>query len=144
MTSNTVLLLEQAVGANKILDPVHNEKYSVAGLVPDAVVLIEKENDICSALMTASQNDLVVCPWGGGTPQFLGNLPSRVDIVLDLAKYNRVLDFQPADLTVTVESGITLSALKEVVSSSEKLVPIASPVSDRATIGGILSTGRSG
>ena len=144
MTSNTVLLLEQAVGANKILDPVHNEKYSVGGLVPHAVVLIEKEKDISSALMTASQNNLVVCPWGGGTHQFLGNLPSRVDIVLDLAKYNRVLDFQPADLTVTVESGITLSALKEVVSSSEKLVPIESPVSDRATIGGILSTGRSG
>ena len=56
MTSNTVLLLEQAVGANKILDPVHNEKYSVGGLVPHAVVLIEKEKDISSALMTASQN----------------------------------------------------------------------------------------
>ena len=29
MTSNTVLLLEQTVGVNKILDSVHNEKYSV-------------------------------------------------------------------------------------------------------------------
>lgn len=144
MASNTASLVEKAVGANKILDPLDNQGYQVQGVIPDLVVSIDEERDISSVLLLASQNNLSVVPWGGGTHQFLGNIPSQVDIVLDLSKYNRVLDFQPADLTVTVESGITLSDLKTVVSSSDKLVPIESPASDKATIGGILATGRSG
>tara|TARA_B100000029_G_scaffold103651_1_gene94180 strand:- start:11853 stop:13184 length:1332 start_codon:yes stop_codon:yes gene_type:complete len=144
VTANTVLRVEEAVGANKILDPRENEAYQLGGMVPDVIVSVDDEKDISSALLVASQHSLCVSPWGGGTHQFLGNTPSRIDIILDLSKYNRVLDFQPADLTVTVEAGITLDDLKAVVSSSDKLVPIESPAANSATIGGILATGRSG
>ena len=50
---------------------------------------------------------------GGGAPTWaLGAPPPRLGIVLVLKRMNRLLEHEPGDLTATVETGITVSALQ--------------------------------
>ena len=74
----------------------------------------------------------------------LGNVPVRMDLALDLVNCNRLLDFQPNDLTVTVEAGMTLDALHSLLAQGQKYLPLEAPHSDTATVGGILSTNFTG
>ena len=74
----------------------------------------------------------------------LGNVPSKLDLVLDLGLLNAILDFQPEDLTVTVEAGITLNALQDKLAQGGMYLPMEAPKSQKATIGGILAANTSG
>ena len=92
----------------------------------------------------ANRTGIAVYPSAGRTTIQLGNPPARPGIALDLSGLNRVLDFQPADLTVSVEAGVTLAQLNEALAQDGKFVPISAPVAHLATVGGTLATGISG
>ena len=55
-----------------------------------------------------------------------------------------MLDYQPADLTATVEGGLTLAGMQRELAGGGKFVPLESPLPERATIGGILAANVSG
>ncbi|HEU0022036.1 MAG TPA: FAD-binding oxidoreductase, partial [Dehalococcoidia bacterium] len=119
----------------------HNrrEEYAVDGLVPQAVVQSASRQAIAEVMRWASAEKLAVTPRGGGTQMSLGNLPNSLDLVVDLSRYNRLLDYQPADLTVTVEAGMTLETLQRELAQGGNLASLEAPMAGRATIGGILA-----
>jgi FAD/FMN-containing dehydrogenase len=55
-----------------------------------------------------------------------------------------VIDYQPADLTATVEAGISLDSLQQELAKGGKLLAIEAPVPAKATVGGILASNASG
>ena len=57
---------------------------------------------------------------------------------------DQVLAHNAADLTATVEAGITVSRLQEVLAEHGQFLAIDPPLPDRATIGGTLAVGWSG
>ena len=63
---------------------------------------------------------------------------------MDLGDLNEMISFQPADLTVSVQAGITLDDLQNNLKSADKFLPLEAPLSNTATIGGILSASSSG
>lgn len=147
MASLTLSLRQQLaalLGPDAVLPEMHFEKYAVDGLTPGAVVLPSSRESIAQVIRWASAQRLAVVPWGGGTQMALGNVPSRVDLVLDLSRYHRVLDYQPADLTATVETGISLGTLQRELAPGGKFVPLEAPLPGRATVGGILASNASG
>ncbi len=120
------------------------EGYAVDGVAPQVVARPGDRRGVAELLRWASANGVTVFPRGGGVFSRLGNVPSRVDVVLDLSRLDRVVDYQPADLTVTAEAGIALESLRRELAQGEKYVPLEAPLSHRATVGGILATGYSG
>ena len=120
------------------------EGYAVDGVAPQVVVRPDDRQGISELLRWASSNEVRVFPRGGGVLTGLGNVPSDVGVALDLTRLNRVVDYQPADLTVTVEAGIPLESLRRELAQGDKYVPLEAPLPHRATIGGILATGYSG
>ncbi len=119
-------------------------RYAIGGLEPRSVVLPDAIAEVPEILAVADRERLGVVPWGGGTQQGFGNPPTRYDIALDLTNLNKVVDYAPADMTVRVEAGITLSALQQVLRRQGQYVAIDAPLPDRATIGGILATAGAG
>jgi glycolate oxidase FAD binding subunit len=71
-----------------------------------------------------------------------GNAPVRFDIALITTRLHRVVEYEAADLTITVESGMTLGTLKQHLSDHGQFLPIDGP--DEATIGGLLAVGHGG
>ncbi len=136
--------LEGIVGETGILPEVRIADYTFDGYVPKTVVLPASVQEIQDVLRFAAKENLSVIPAGTGTKLGIGNLPTKVDIVLSTTRLNSVVEYEPADLTVTVEAGIRLATLQAELAQHRQLLPLDPPYSDRCTIGGIVSANASG
>ena len=54
-------------------------------------------------------------PSGGGTQLDLGMPPARLDLVIETTGLNQVVEYEPADLTVTVEAGMRFADLQALL-----------------------------
>ncbi len=87
---------------------------------------------------------LAIYPQGGGTALDYGGTPRAPGVAVDTRALNRVIEYPAADMTITVEAGITLSALRAVLATENQRLLIDAPEPDRATIGGIFATNSCG
>jgi glycolate oxidase FAD binding subunit len=100
--------------------------------------------ELAEALAEASAERRPVTPWGAGAHQHLG-LPARPDaLVLHTGRLSQVLEYTPADLTVTVGAGARLADLQESLRPHGQWLPWDPPGAALATVGGLLAAGRSG
>ncbi|MYA71669.1 FAD-binding oxidoreductase [Candidatus Poribacteria bacterium] len=136
--------LKHIVGKSGILPEVQIAAYTFDGHIPKAVVLPASVQEMQEVLQFASKRDLSVMPAGAGTKLGIGNLPQKVDIVLATTRLNSVVEYEPADLTVTVEAGIRLAALQAVLAQHRQYLALDPPYTDRCTLGGIVATNASG
>ena len=74
----------------------------------------------------------------------MGNRPSAVDVVVLTTSLNGVIAHEAADLTVSVQAGMTLANLQERLGEQGQYLPLQAPLPHRSTIGGILATAVSG
>ncbi|MDP7628604.1 MAG: FAD-binding oxidoreductase, partial [SAR202 cluster bacterium] len=116
----------------------------IDGIQPSLVTSPESVDDLSDALANASQEQLAVAPTGGRSQISVGNPPDRLDMILDVSRVNRVLEHNPADLTVTVEAGITFATLQNTLNEHGQFLAIDPPLPRRATIGGTLARGVAG
>ena len=116
----------------------------VAGVQPDAVFEPGTEKELAAALRYADAAGLSVVPRGGGTKTGWGNPPTRADLILSMARLNRVIEHAWADLTVSVEAGCTFQQLQNTLLQHGQRIAVDPLWPERATIGGILSTNDSG
>jgi len=81
---------------------------------------------------------------GGGTELELGRWPERIDAVVRTRSLNRIVEYQPADMVMVVEAGVTLVELQAAAREHRQRLALDPPWPDRATIGGIVATGAFG
>src|SRR5215213_7307338 len=116
--------------------------------VPDPlatdIVQPSTAHDVAAAMKRASDERLSTVIRGAGTKMEWGRTPSRVDLMLDMQRLNRVLDHQHGDLTATIEAGATLRDVNDALSRLGQGLPLDPPFAEQATIGGILATNDSG
>jgi glycolate dehydrogenase FAD-binding subunit len=93
-------------------------------------------------LAAAAEAGMAVRFYGAGTHQQLGN-PVDADLVVTTSALNRIIDYQPDDLTVRVEAGVTLARLEEAL-AERGLTAVLPEMEPSATVGGVVATGRSG
>jgi glycolate oxidase FAD binding subunit len=116
--------------------------FALDGLSPPIVIEPSAADEIATALREANERGRAVIPWGGGRHLSLGNLPKRYDVALRTTKLDRVIEYEPADLTITVQAGIAMGALQAHLAEHGQFLPIDAPVD--ATVGGVLAAGLSG
>ena len=136
--------LSQIVGQSSILSDTDTLDYSYDGKVPKIIVLPESVGQIQEILQYASEKELSVMPTGAGTKLGVGNLANTTDIALATTQLNKVVEYEPADLTVTIEAGMKLADLQNELAQHRQFLPLIPPYSDKCTIGGIVATNASG
>jgi glycolate oxidase FAD binding subunit len=146
-SDQVVSALQGIVGkTNVIQDPEKLTDYAVDGLVPKAVVCPGSAEEISKVLIYANANKLTVVPRGNGTKMAAGGIPRNVDLVLSLLRLNRIIDYDEANLSLSVQAGITLAAVQKKLAKGGKgnFLPLDPPFTEKATIGGITATNSSG
>ena len=118
--------------------------YSVNGIAPARAAAPATREEAAELIRKAAAEGWAIVPYGGGTQIDLGCPPARLDLVLSTERLNRVVDYQPDDMTVTVEPGITLAELERVLSGRGQFLPLNPPLPDRATVGGMVAAASSG
>ena len=117
-------------------------EFAVDGLTPRYVATPSSVDELTAALAAANEAGVAVIPWGGGCHMALGNVPSRYDVALRTTKLDGVVEYEAADLTVTVEAGMTFEQLGAILAEHGQFLPIDAP--GQATIGGALAAAAGG
>ncbi len=117
---------------------------AVDGSKPSLVAAPASQAEVAAVLGAADAAGAAVIPWGGGAQMGLGMPPLRYDLALDLRRLDAVVEYEPADLTVTVEAGARLSDLQARLGERGQWLPLDPPAAVGATVGGILATNASG
>jgi glycolate oxidase FAD binding subunit len=139
-----VTRLEEIVGGAYVLtDSAELSARQVDRKLPSAVVQPAEVAQVAEILRFAAAETLAVIPCGGCTKLGIGAPPVRYDIALDLSRMNRVLAYDPRDLTLGVESGVRIEDLLRVLAEQNQFLPTAVPFADRATVGGIVASNSS-
>lgn len=118
-------------------------RYASDEITPAAIVEPEDASAAAAILKLASERDWAVMPVGGFSRGAVGNIPERCDIALRTSKMNSVLQYDPGDLTISVEGGVKLVELERTLSEHNQSLPIH-PTSPEQTVGGLLATGLQG
>ena len=118
-------------------------KSDVPGL-PDAEITAAPSTpeEVAELLAAASAGGLKALVWGGGTHQGLGH---RVvpDLVISTSRLNRLLAWEPDDMTVVVEGGMGVADLESRLAARGQTA-VLPETAGGATVGGVLAAGISG
>jgi glycolate oxidase FAD binding subunit len=100
--------------------------------------------ELGDCVSAAAADGQAVFPLGGGTMLGQGLPPTRPGVALSTTRLDQVLDYPARDMTVTVQAGITVARLGELLAAENQRLPIDVPNAGRATLGGALAVNASG
>lgn len=81
---------------------------------------------------------------GNGTKQLMAGPVALAETQISTARMMRVLQYEPHDLTISVESGLPWREFSRVLSENRQMVPLDPPFADRASVGGVIASNSSG
>ncbi|PYM14403.1 MAG: FAD-binding oxidoreductase [Candidatus Rokuibacteriota bacterium] len=129
------------VGRERVVDdPVKLGGATIDGCVPRFIVRPAAVDELSGIVALACEERLAVIPRGSGSALELGAPPSRLDVVIDLRDLDRVLEYNPDDLTASVEAGVTLGALAKLLSDRRQFAALDPPGGTSRSLGGITAT----
>jgi len=111
-----------------------------------AVVRPGSTAEVAAVVRACAANGLSVVPQGGNTGLVGGGVPDATgtQVLLSLARLNRIRDLDAANLTITAEAGCVLQAVQEAAAARELMFPLSLAAEGSCTIGGNLATNAGG
>jgi glycolate oxidase FAD binding subunit len=101
-------------------------------------------DELQEILRQATRDELVALPLGLGSKLDWACLPTRVDFALSTRRLRGVIEFEPAEGTLTAWAGTPLEELRRLVAAEGFHLTPDVPLADRATLGGAIAAGQSG
>jgi len=111
------------------------------------------DSEVSGLMRVASEERWKVFPQGAGLApagpadpaEHEGPAPSgSPDLVVSSIRMGEVVDYEPADLNVTVRAGMTLGGIQSSLRAEEQWLALDPPGGHAVTLGGVVSTGLSG
>lgn len=111
-----------------------------------AVVRPGNTEEVAAVVRLCAAAGTPIVPQGGNTGLVVGGVPdtSGREVVLSLARLNRVRSIDPANLTMTVDAGCLLQNLQQAAEDANLLFPLSLAAEGSCTIGGNLATNAGG
>jgi len=122
-----------------VTDPAARGALAIAEIVPELVVRPGCRDEVAACVADTAARGGALVPLGLGVHRGLGHPPVRYDVALVTTRLARVVDYTPADMTVTVESGVTLAALQELLATEGQWLPLDPPLPALTTVGGLIA-----
>jgi len=125
----------------KALDPAG---YSIGSNTPRAAVRPGSHDELAAVLRACAAAGAAALPWGGGTALGREAAHARHDVAIDCTTFDRIVEYDPEDMTLTAECGVTLATLAATLAARGQELPLEGGDADRATLGGVLAANASG
>ena len=102
--------------------------------------------EVARIMEIASECGIGVVPQGGNTGLVGGQIPSDAgnQVVISLARLNRVRAIDAAGGSMILEAGVTLAKAQEIAEEADRLFPLSLASQESCDIGGVLSTNAGG
>jgi len=116
----------------------------IDGFGPLPVVRPSSVSELGQVIRRAGADAQAIYPIGGQTMLGVGLPPSRPGLAVDVRGLAEVIDYPARDMTITVQAGITLDQLQQLLARENQRLPVDVPQADCATLGGSLAGNVSG
>ncbi len=135
--------LTEEFGTDRALLAI-GEHYRIVGEPSRAIALPHTVDELSEMLSFAMSENLTVIPAGAGTWLNMGNPPVRAHLIISTTHMNRVREYEPADLTATVEAGCPLYTFNQLAAQHRQWIPLDPFGDEGSTLGAIVATASSG
>ena len=95
---------------------------------------------LCVAVRLAAEAQCPIYPMGGRTQLDFGMPGQSEGVGIDTRSLNHVLDYPSRDMTITVQGGLRMAELREILGREGQRLPVDVPRCGEATIGGTIAT----
>lgn len=112
----------------------------------DAVIRPGSTEELAEVVRLCAQAGVRVVPQGGNTSMVGGAVPAEdgSELIVSTARLNRIRALDPVDMTLTIESGVTLKAAQMAAAERGCLLPLSISSEGTAQIGGVLAVNAGG
>jgi glycolate oxidase FAD binding subunit len=100
--------------------------------------------ELAEALERAARHSRTILLRGNGSKNRMAGSLQVADEEITTAALARVLEYEPADLTISVEAGLPWKELTRVLAQNRQMVPLDPPFNEQATVGGVIGANSSG
>jgi glycolate oxidase FAD binding subunit len=140
--ASVVLRMAEIVGDSHVTsEPAQIALYQIDGKSPSAIVRPGSSEEIVEIVKFAAREKLAIVPTGARTKLGIGMPPRQYDLALDMTRTDRIVAYDPGDLTLSVEPGISLHKIASALAEHRQFLPLAVSFADRATAGGTIASG---
>ena len=103
-------------------------------------------SEVAAVVRFCNEQGIAIVPQGGNTGLVGASVPdaSGTQLLLNLARLNKVRAIDAANLTMTVEAGCVLQSVQETAAGAGLLFPLSLAAEGSCTIGGNLATNAGG
>ncbi|MBY0335049.1 MAG: FAD-binding oxidoreductase [Acetobacteraceae bacterium] len=111
-----------------------------------AVLRPASAGEVAACVRLCGERGIAIVPQGGNTSMVGGATPdgNPRQVILSLARMNRIRALDPVDMTMTAEAGVVLKHAQDAAAEAGCLFPLSLGAEGTATIGGVLSTNAGG
>jgi glycolate oxidase FAD binding subunit len=120
------------------------ERAIIADNSPSYWIIPSNETQLAQVIQCANDNQWSILACGSGSKLNWGGLVKNPQLVVSTAKLNRIIEHAAGDLTVTVEAGVKLADLQNILADYQQFLPVDPAYPELATIGGIIATADAG
>ena len=120
-----------------------HDQFRTVTAMPELVIQPVTNQEVENVVKYASDHHIPLVPRGNSTGLMGANLSVDGGISLDMVKMNRVLEYDPDGLTMTVQAGIRLKDIEEYL-ADRPFTYMPAPAMHWATIGGNVDTNAGG
>jgi len=136
--------VRDVLGRGRPGDEAQRVALDVAGASPERVVVPKSLAQVSELVRAIVKRGLCVVPLGLGAHAATAGPPDRPFVALCLSELKRIVDFQPSNMTLTIEGGATLEAVQATAARGGQWLPLDPPLEGRTTIGGLIAANLSG
>ena len=117
---------------------------SLDGMTPFCIIRPTEVAEIQEAVRLAVEEKRGIIIRGAGTHMNLGRPPESAEIVLDMSRFDKVLEYDAVNMRLTCQAGVTLGAIDQMLKSHGQMLPLDPPLKERRTAGGLIATNMNG
>ena len=100
--------------------------------------------ELAAALKATATEGKTIHLGGAFSKDGAGGPISKQAEIITTSAMNCVLQYEPKDLTISVEAGLPYAELTRIVAENRQMIPLDPPFAATATIGGVLAANSSG
>jgi glycolate oxidase FAD binding subunit len=104
----------------------------------------ESPEDLAAMLRDAARAHRTIRLGGNFSKDRIGGPVAPADVSISTSSMNRLLQYEPRDLTVSVQSGMPFLELVRVLAAQNQMLPLDPPWLRESTVGGVLAANLSG
>src|ERR1019366_3558587 len=104
----------------------------------------QSPQELASALGSIAWKKQTITLCGNSSKARMAGPVEPSAVTVSTTGLTRVLNYEPKDLTISVEAGMPYAELSRLLAENRQMVPLDPPFADLATVGGVVASNSSG